>query len=254
MRIRRLLLVHPGRSIRALIKKYIFAELSDVEIIEAGSGLSALAQLKAGPFDVIISAEHLENMGLEDFASKLEAIKPQGRAALIVISDRETDQVRGDLTQQGFEHVVQLRVRPADLIDRINRVCDPRKWRKDARYHIPNAGVIISSPSEKIEATLINISVGGLFVELTTKDPCLLMNGGLSLALQIPLNDASAQIDGLMAKLLRIETVAWTEAHLPRTMRATFIFVDLATGTERKLVELIQMAKDEKLAATEVIV
>jgi hypothetical protein len=32
MRIRKLLLVHPGRSIRALIKKYIFAELSDIEL------------------------------------------------------------------------------------------------------------------------------------------------------------------------------------------------------------------------------
>jgi CheY-like chemotaxis protein len=254
MRIRKLLLVHSGRSIRALIKKYIFAELSDIDIVEADSGSSALANLKTGRFDVIILAEHLEDMGLEEFASKLEAIKPNGRAALIVISDSEADQVRESLKQQGFEHIVQIRVRPADLIVRINRVCDPRKWRKDARYHIPNAGVIISSSCEKIEATLINISLGGVLVELTTEDPCLLMNGGLSLALQIPLSDSIVQIDGLTGKLLRIETVAWTEAYLPKTMRATFIYVDLNSGTEGKLMELIQMAKDEKLAATEVIV
>jgi hypothetical protein len=101
---------------------------------------------------------------------------------------------------------------------------------------------------------LINISLGRAFVELTTGDPSFLMNGGLSLTLQIPLAETNLQIDGLTAKLLRIETVAWTRGHLPRTMRATFIYDDLDTATKGNLVELIQMAKEEKLAAKEVII
>lgn len=254
MRIRKLLLIHPGRSTRALIKKYIYAELSDTKIAEADSGQSALAQLMAVRFDVVISAENLADMGLDDFASKLEAIKPGGRAALIVISDSEANQEREDLVLQGFANIVQIRVRPADLIESINRVCDPRKWRKDTRYHIPNTGVVIASYNKEIEAMLINISLGGILVELTTEDPSCLMNSGLKLALLIPLSHTTARIDGLTAKLLRIETVAWTKGHLPRTMRATFFFVDLNTDIEGKLVELIQMAREEKLVATEVIV
>lgn len=253
MRIRKLLLVHPGRSIRALIKKYIFAELSDIEITEAGGGRSALVQLKAGRFDVIVSAEHLDDMGLEGFASELEAVNPMGRAGLIVISDSEDDPSREALVQQGFKNIVQIRLRPADLIESINRACDPRKWRKDPRYHIPNAHVTISSACEKIEAKLINFSLGGVLVELTTEDPAILMDGRLSLALQIPLsNTATARIACLTAKLLRIEAVDWTDEHLPRAMRATFIYVDLNMGTQAKLVELVQMAKAEKLAASEV--
>jgi DNA-binding NarL/FixJ family response regulator len=254
MRIRKLLLIHPGRSTRALLKKYIYAELSDTEITEADSGQSALAQLKAGRFDVIISAEHLADMGLDDLAAKLETIKPGGREALIVISDSEANQVREDPALGGFANIVQIRVRPADLIESINRVCDPRKWRKNTRYHISNAGVVIAASNEEIKATLINISLGGILVELTTEDPGCLMNGGLTLALLIPLPHSTARIDGLTTKLLRIETVAWTKGHLPRTMRATFIFVDLNTDIQGKLAELIQMARDEKLAATEVIV
>jgi len=253
MRIRKLLLVHSGRSMRALIKKYIFAELSDIEITEAPSGQSALVQLKAGRFDVIVSAEHLEDMRLEGFASELEAFSPMGRAGLIVISDSEDDLSREALVQQGIEHIVQIRLRPADLIESINRACDPRKWRKDPRYHIPNAHVTISSACEQIEATLINFSLGGALVELTTEDPAILMDGRLSLALQIPLsNTATARIDGLTAKLLRFDAVDWTEAYLPKTLRATFIYVDLNDGTHGKLVELIQMAKADKLAATQV--
>lgn len=253
MRIRKLLLIHSGRSTRALIKKYIYAELCDTEITEADSGHSALALIEADRFDVIISAERLEDTGLEEFANRLEAIKPNGQAALIIITDSETAEVREGLLRQGFEKIVQIRIRPADLIRQINAACDPRKWRKDARYHIPNAAVAVSSGNLVIEAALINISMGGVLVELTTDDPCALMNGGLSLSLQIPLPNATARVDELSTKLLRVETVKWTAGHIPKAMRATFIFVDLNPGAQGKLAELIQMAKEEKLSATEVL-
>ena len=253
MWIRKLLLIHSVRSTRALIKKYIYSELSDTEIAEADSGRSALAQIESTKFDVLISAEYLDDMGLDVFASKMASIKPNGRSALIVISDCESGQAREELVQQGFTHVVQTRVRPADLIQQINIVCDPRKWRKDARYHIPNATVVIDTPFQKLDAALINFSMGGVFVELCTQDPSALMNGGLSFTLQIPLPGSTAQIDGLMAKLLSVETVDWTKGNLPRTMRATFIFVDPTPNTQGKLKELVQVAKEEKLAATEVL-
>ena len=99
---------------------------------------------------------------------------------------------------------------------------------------------------------MINISMGGVFVELTTQDPSVLMNDGLSLTLQVPLSSGAVKIGGLKTKLLRVETVDWTRGHLPSTMRATFIFVNLDPNTQGKLEELIHMAKEEKLAATEV--
>lgn len=252
MRIRKLLLVHSGRSIRALIKKYIFAELSDIEIIEVGSGQAALVQLETSSSDVIISAEHLKDMALKEFATQLDAIKPGSRMNLIVISDSESDQAREALLQKGFRIVVQIRLRPADLIESINLVCDPRRWRKNTRYHFPDTHVIISSPYEKIEGALINFSLGGILVELTTENPNLLMDSDLSLTMKIPFSETAAQIDDLTAKLLRIDTVAWTKKHLPKTMRASFIFVDLTPGTESKLAELIQIAKKEKLEAATV--
>ncbi|MEJ2156670.1 MAG: hypothetical protein P8X96_15120 [Desulfobacteraceae bacterium] len=252
MRVRKLLLVHSGRSIRALIKKYIFAELSDIEIAEAGSGQEALVQLEDSPSDIIISAEHLKDMALEEFAAQLDAIKPGSRMNLIVISDSESDQAREALLQKGFRIVVQIRLRPADLIESINLVCDPRRWRKNTRYHIPDTDVIISSPYEKIEGALINFSLGGVLVELTTENPNLLMDSDLSLSMKIPFSENAARIDDLTAKLLRIDTVAWTKGHLPKTMRASFIFVDLTPVAESKLAELIQMAKKEKLEAATV--
>lgn len=253
MRIRKLLLVHPSRSIRALIKKYIFAELSDIEMGEAESGQHALDQLGDKGYDVIISSEQLKDMDLDEFKNHQEATAPNGHTPLIIISESESDHVRDGLVQQGFDRVVQIRVSPGDLIKKINAVCDPRKWRKDARFHIPNATVSITSPNQQLQASVINLSKGGVFVELSTQEPSELMNGGLSLAMQIPKSDTILTIDDLTIKLLRLEAVKWTLGHVPTTMRATFIFVDLEPGPKGKLEELIQMARGDKLAATEVM-
>lgn len=253
MRIRKLLLVHPSRSIRALIKKYIFAELSDIEMGEADSGQQALEQLAAKGYDVIISSEQLKDMGLEEFKKHQEATAPNGHTPLIIMSESESDHVRDGLVRQGFDRVVQIRVSPADLIKKINAVCDPRQWRKDARYHIPNASVVITSPHQKLQASVINLSKGGVFVELATEEPSELINGGLSLALQIPKLDNTFVIDDLTIKLLRLEAVSWTQSHVPKTMRATFIFVDLEPEPKGKLADLVQMVKEDKLAATEVM-
>jgi CheY-like chemotaxis protein len=254
MRIRKLLLVHPSRSIRALIKKYMFAELSDIEIGEADGGRHALVQLDDKGYDVIICSEQLKDMDLEAFKNHQEATVPNGHTPLIIMSESESDDVRDGLVRQGFDRVVQIRVRPADLIKKINAVCDPRQWRKDARYHIPNASVIIASPNQKLQASMINLSKGGVFVELVTEEPSELMNGGLSLALQIPKIDSPPFVfDDLTIKLLRLEAVSWTLGHVPKTMRATFIFIDLEPGPKGKLAELIQMVEEDKLAATEVM-
>lgn len=250
MRIRKLLLIHPSRSIRALIEKFIFAELNDIEMAEADCGLCALEKIDQKNFDIIIFSELLKDMDLKEFESHKKRSTFNGRTPLIVLSENESAQSRDELERQGFEHVVQIRVRPADLIEKINAVCDPRQWRKDTRYHIPHATIIVSSPNRMIEASLINVSRGGVLVELTTEDPCELMNGGLSLTLQIPISDSTSVIGDLTTKLLRIETVAWSPDHVPKTMRGTFIFVDLNPGPKRKLEELIQMAKEDKLAAT----
>jgi CheY-like chemotaxis protein len=246
------LLVHPSRSIRALIKKYIFAELSDIEITEARDGRQALNLFSDKGFDVIVSTDRLKDMGVTELKSNLESTGHNGPLPLIVIAESESKHDRNKLLQQGFDRVVQIRVRPADLIKKINAVCNPRDWRRDARYHIPKAMATIATQKGEHEASLINISMGGVFVELMTEDPCELMKGELSIALQVPFTSDTASIEGLTAKLLRLEAVTWNTDRIPKTMRATFIFDNLKPGPKGKLAELIQMAKEDKRAATEV--
>jgi DNA-binding NarL/FixJ family response regulator len=249
MRIRKLLLVHPNRSTRGLIKKYILSELNDTEIYDALSGQDGLKQFSAINFDVIIASDQLKDLSVTEFRTGLDAARPNGPSPLVLISESESKNVRNELVALGFDRVAQLRIRPTDLIRMINAVCDPRTWRKDTRYHIPNVGVNISTLQNTMEATLINISMGGLFVELIARQPAELLKGRCTITLKIPLPKIPVIINGLTSKLLRLEVVDWCTDLTPATLRATFIFSDLEKRPRNKLTELIQMAGQDKLSA-----
>lgn len=252
MRIRKILLVHPTRSSRGLIKKYIFSELNDTEIIDAHSGQDGLEQLCNDNFDVVVASDQLKDISVTEFRTGLAKTLPNGHSPLIIISESESNHVRNELVEQGFDRVVQIRVRPADLIRKINAVCDPRAWRQDARYHIPSVDVTIRTPYAAIEASLINISMGGLYVELVTNRPDHLMHGGLDISMHIPLPERPVRLSGLKSKLLRLEVVEWNADLTPATIRSTFVFTGLERQTRNKLTELIQMAGQDKLFATKV--
>ncbi len=253
MRVRKLLLIHPKRSTRALIKKYIFSELSDIETLEAEGGPNALHLINTEAFDVIVTADRLKAMELIRLKEKQMASQANAQTPLIVISESESNHHRNELAQQGFDRVVQIRMRPADLIQKINAVCNPRDWRKDDRYHLPGVGVLVNMADLTIDATLINLSKGGILVEITMDQPEKLLQNEVTIGLRIPMAESMATIDGLSSKVLRIEVVTWETAWVPRVMRITFIFQGLRQGVDNKLEELIQMAKEDRLPAVEIV-
>lgn len=253
MRIRTLLLVHPARSTRGLIKKYILSELSDIDIFESQGGSDAVSIALGKRYDVIIAADELKDMSVSEFKAGLGSVYTDGDIPLIIISESESVHVRNELVEQGFDRVVQIRIRPSDLIHKINAVCNPRTWRKDARYHLPDVSAQIGVDGRCVGVKLINISRGGLLVELDCEQPQLLMSEQIQIALTFPIQESRFRIDGLMARLSRIEVLDWHPAGQPRQMRVTFIFYNLSEGSKRKLDELLQMAKTDKLDAAEKI-
>ena len=131
MRVRKLLLIHPKRSIRALIKKYIFSELSDIQIHEADGSPSALDLINTAAFDVIILPGQLEQLEIADLKACQMASEENLQTPVIIISESESDHPIEELGAQNFDHIVELRKRPAELIQKINAACNPREWRKD---------------------------------------------------------------------------------------------------------------------------
>lgn len=247
MRIRQILLVHPNRSIRALIKKFVFAELSDVEFFETENGSDALNELNMNPFDVVIVTTSLIDMPAVELKAKLAQTAHNEMTPFIVLSEDDNGTDRQRLMQLGFQHVVLLRVRPADLIAQINEACDPRKWRKDKRYYIPKAEVLIDARGQTMEATLINISRGGILIELISFTPELLMESDLLVTLRIAERTDVREPRDLPCRLLRVNVTEWQPNSCPAAMRVTFAFADLDSGQTAAIEGVLQLAVEDKL-------
>jgi hypothetical protein len=188
-------------------------------------------------------------MSITEFRQELLAAMPDNALPLIIISESESAHVRNELVEQGFDRVVQIRLRPSDLIHKINTVCDPRTWRKDTRYHLSNVKANIEAKDRCAEAALINISRGEILVECACEQPSLLMSEQIRIGLSVDINDGQGNIDSLTARLSRIEVLGWEQTGKPNRMRVTFIFTDLPDGPKGKLDELLKMAREEKLEA-----
>jgi CheY-like chemotaxis protein len=247
MRIRQILLVHPNRSIRALIKKYVFAELSDVEFFETENGSDALTELNMNPFDVVIVTTSLIDMPAVELKAKLARTAHNEMTPVIVLSEDDNGTDLQRLMQLGFQHVVLLRVRPADLIAKINEACDPRMWRKDKRYYIPRAEVLIDVRGQTMEATLINISRGGLLMELISFTPELLMESDLRVTLHVSERIDVREPRDLPCRLLRVNVTEWQPNSRPAAMRVTFVFADLDSGQTAAIERLLQLAVEDRL-------
>jgi CheY-like chemotaxis protein len=244
---RHILLVHPTRSIRALIKKYVFAELGDVEFVEAENGENALAELNMNPFDTVVATADLVEMSTVALRDQMAQTNHNAATPFIVLSEDESGTHAQTLSQQGFEHVVQIRVRPAELIQKINLACNPRQWRKDKRYYIPKTKVIIHAGVSQTDGALINISRGGLLLELITYEPDVLMREALHLTVRIPGPSDFYDIPMLPAKLSRLNITEWHLNNAPAAMRATFIFLELSPEQNEQIEQVLQLAVEDKL-------
>jgi len=245
MRMRQILLIHPHRSTRALIKKYIFSELSDIECFECDNGCNALGELNMHPFDVVIVTTRLIDMPAFELKSKLAESRRNEMTPFVILSEEENGDDRQRLHQLGFKHVVPLRVRPAELIEKINEVCDPRMWRKDKRFYIPKTDVVIDVQGNSMGASLVNISRGGILLDLITYAPELLMACDLRVTLRIPDQNGSRALSHLACRLLRVSVTEWQPNYCPAAMRVTFVFHHLAKEQSAALEELFRSAAEE---------
>lgn len=244
MRIRNFLLIHSSRSIRAMIKKFILADLDDVEIVESQNGQLALRLLAGYSFDLIICNCDLEDMPITTLRREILEYSPRNKTTDI-IALLEEDDARAALVKASFPHIVRMPFQPLEFISKINQVCNPRKWRKSDRFHIPDSMVTIHVWEMQAEAQMINISRGGVLVEISGDRSDLLLQNNPKLTLDINPPGCSYKINNLPAKLTRINVVAWNENYKPALMRLAYIFLDLDQDATSDLEQALEFAKTD---------
>lgn len=250
MRIRNFLLVHPSRSILSMIKKYVLAEFGDVEIVECEFGQDALHLLSNNSFDLVIGNSDLADMHIVDLRLEAREIPSKNKGVEFIALCGAGDDI-DRLVAAEFKHIVHLPFKPEEFVGIINQISNPRKLRRNERFHIPDSKVVISVWGMEAEGKMINISQGGVLVEISGDRSELLLQNNPKLTLKIKVPDGYYDIRSLPAKLARLNVSEWNKDCKPIVMRVAYLFQDLNQNTKVELEQIIQLAKEDGLVADE---
>ena len=250
MRFRQILLVHPSRAFRGLIKKFLFAEFNDLKITESDTTEEALHLADQQAFNALLAGGDANPEVVLDFMTNLKKCHLNERTPFIVLCELECSNMQQEQLSECFEHVVHIRIRPSDLIRKIDEVCNPRQMRRDERYYLPNSTLSVTGGGLQVEAKLINISRGGVLVELNTNAPELLMKSDIILNLKAATPSRTFDIKNLKSKLLRLNVASWHADNTPVSMRVTFLFGDLEPRTQDLLQVLLHQAQKDQRQET----
>lgn len=246
MRIRNFLLVHSSRSVRAIVKKLMLAELDDIEVIEAEVGSDAMQQLSARSFELLISECQLADMHITELQQRASTHSLNKTPHIIVLKGNQIEGDEDKLAQAGIACLTCAPIVADELIDMINRLCDPRKWRVSERYHIPKSKAVLNVWGMEASAWLINISLGGVLIEVTGDHSELLLQNNPKLTLRFKSPADYYDIKNLPCKLARLDIIKWNDNHKPIVMRGAYIFLELDPKSKMELEQVIMMAKEKE--------
>lgn len=251
MRVRNILMVHSSRSVRAMVKKMMLAELDDIAIAESDAGLDALSQLAAKPFELLISEYQLTDMPVTELRNRAKTHSINKDTQFIVLGGNDAGEKMDRLAEAGLAHCVDTPIDAGALIGKINEICDPRKWRKTQRFHIPDSKAVLNVWGMEAGARLINISLGGVLIEVSGDRSELLLQNDPKITLRLKSPGDYYDIKNLPCRLTRLDVIEWDKNQKPIDMRAAFVFLKLDPKSQMELEQVIMMAKEKELYAVE---
>jgi len=227
-----------------MIKKYILADLDDVRITESSSGNEAMHWLLSKSFDLVICNCDLEDMPITAFKRKMIEFPSKNKNVGVMVLVEEDGGV-SSLAAATFDHMVKIPFKADEFIGTINQICDPRKWRRAARFHIPDSKVVIKVWEMAAEANMINISRGGVLVEVSGDRSDLLLQNDPKLTIKVSMPACNFTIKKLPVKLLRLNVLEWHSNFKPVLMRLAYAFLDLSEDARSELDQILLLAAED---------
>jgi len=160
----------PSRSIRAALLKMLALRLGIKIITEAASAVDALEKLQSDRHDIILYDTEMGDLPLTHFISESGVTKRRSQALILLSAASGTHLEPSPRTNS----TVRRLMRPfssEQLISLLREIYDPIEYRKSVRVHPPEGvRVLINSGGHEVEASINDISLGGLSCSTAVAD------------------------------------------------------------------------------------
>ncbi|MDH4225166.1 MAG: response regulator [Deltaproteobacteria bacterium] len=225
MRMRNILIVHDSKPVRNLLSMYTFAEMEDALPYGAANGREGLELMQKTRFDVVVCANRMEGMSGIEVAREIRKL-PQGKdTPFVLLTATLNGEIKDAMARNHIDHCLEVPFEAPALAVMINQVCNPVQWRTSRRVSIPGMGVRLRVNGKMVEGSPINISQGGISLEMNHPGPGIDLLTGAVLSLEFPGEYNAEPVEEIPIRLLQMMVAGWNPDGRPGKLRTVWQFV-----------------------------
>lgn len=243
---RTVLVIHKSVETRQLLRRFVYSELSDVEMHEADALSTALDCLDNQRYDAIVCEQ--KPAGAE-LAACREALLEKAPALPFLVLVSSTGEE--DLAALRACEDVDTLVTPFSSLDfahRINELCDPKIRREHERVFVPGTRATFSVVGDDQEASVINMSRGGILTSMPFFADFASLFGCTTISMTFPAEateEGSEKTLSVWAEFVRMIVIGGADGQAPKHLRTSWRFLDIEEEDRAVFNSILRRARDE---------
>ncbi|MCJ7600636.1 MAG: response regulator [Desulfobulbaceae bacterium] len=238
---RKILVVDASQVMRTIIRTTIQSNLSDVVVLETHDGQEAVAQIKKEKCDLILSSWELPVLDGVELFWKIREIPGRQNIPFVLLTSKQEDKQHKLIKDSGIKYCLRTPFKPQELVEIINRFCDPISLRTSTRYSIPGAEVEISQSRKQYLANMVNISEGGMLCDMDLAE-AYKIRLPVVIAITFPPDFENLVVRGLHATMVNLNVLAHGVDHIPEKVRIAYKFILAPADAQQTIQKVFNLA------------
>lgn len=221
---RKIMVVDSSASMRKIIRTMILANINDAEVNEAYDVTETIEKLAEEEHHIVLFSRESSTDEWLDYIKKTTGDSSGKYPTKFVLFTSTKQQDFIDKVREFG--VVDHQVIPCSaqaFAETIDRVFNPYDLRSTKRYNLPDTVAFLEQGSERLQAEVINFSMGGLLCELDFT-PQYNWAAPVMIAVNFPMEDEKLSAGGLYSFMIRLVVVESNPDFSPSRIRVAFRF------------------------------
>lgn len=239
---RHILIVDESEMMRTVLGARILSVLDDAVILHA-CGADEIGQIvdREVVHLILYSWDIQDEIGLQ-LCTKLAQREDGPQIPFLFLIGDKKEHVEMATELVGSSHLV-MPCPPEALCRAIDRVCSPVTLRQAKRYSIGDTCAVIEQRQVRIDATVINISIGGALCEMDL-DPLFSWAYPLMLSVQFSGEQGSVEVNDLRGVISNMKVMTWHSDQTPKRIRVGVKFLGVSDTVRDVLDQVFTQTED----------
>ena len=231
---RKIMLVDSSASMRRILRAKILANINDADVNEANDVNEAMKNLAQDDYHVVLfSRESSTDEWLNFIKAKKDNPTGNYPTSFILFTSSTQQEYIDKIKAYGVKDHQLIPCSGRALAATLDRVFNPYDLRSNKRYNLPDTMAILEQGQERMQAEVINISMGGLLCEMNFA-PQYNLAAPVMITINFPaMEGEELSAGGAYSVMIRLNVVEANSDYSPKRVRVAYRFAMVPEETKK---------------------